>query len=71
MAVGDTLDFVVDCKGSLNNDSFDWAPTLTMKTTKWSAEADFAGDKASAPAESLWEKYIHTLLMTNEFTFVD
>ncbi len=74
---GETLDFVVDGRADSENDGFRWAPTIKMtglnesepKETVWSAKEDFRGP-APRPL-SVWERYAHVLLETNEFAFVD
>jgi hypothetical protein len=46
---GDTLDFVVDCVGDVNCDSFDWVVRLGLTTQSgqaagdWDSSADFHG----------------------------
>lgn len=52
---GDTLDFVVDCRGSQDFDGFTWVPTIKQmqgsgaktvalgRLLSWSAESDFGG----------------------------
>jgi hypothetical protein len=72
---GDTLDFVVDIRRTLNNDEFAWAPVISrvvpgrQPEATWSASAEF-GD---APVAWLgaWEQLAQALLMANEFCFVD
>jgi hypothetical protein len=72
---GDTLDFVVDIRGSLNSDQFTWAPVISEVSpldrpgTTWSAEAEF-GD-TPVPWLGPWEQLAQALLMANEFCFVD
>jgi hypothetical protein len=81
---GDTLDFMVDCRTNPGFDAFTWAPVLRAlpahgATTaalrapqEWNAAADFdAPSGGRKPALTQWERYIQTLLMTNEFSFVD
>ena len=74
----DTIDFVVDFHGEITDDEFVWAPVLQMKTAsaanagqmvEWSAAAQFSGPPA-APLTPL-ERYAQTLLLTNEFLFLD
>jgi hypothetical protein len=80
---GDFLDFVADCRQSVEFDSFHWAPTLkfTGEPTKanpderreWSARTDFTGPH-KAPEKlplTAWEKYAQVLLLANELMFVD
>jgi hypothetical protein len=81
---GDMLDFVVDNNGTLDFDSFTYAPTITAQTeagTKtiaqraaksWSAKQDFGGPETQQQQGlSAWERYVQALLMTNEFCFVE
>lgn len=81
---GDTLDFVVDCKGTLEFDGFNYAPIVSLmgkpglKTaaytgvTEWSAQQDFGGPETLQPKGlSAWERYLQALMMTNEFCFVE
>lgn len=82
---GDHIDFVVDIGSELNTDQFLWSPTISQIMMKestaqeadpspekqkiWDARSDFRG-----PAEyklNAWEQYVHVLLCTNEFLFVD
>jgi hypothetical protein len=74
----DTIDFVVDFHGEITDDEFTWAPVIQMKSTsaanagqmiEWSAAAQFGGPPP-APLTPL-EKYAQTLLLTNEFFFLD
>ena len=74
---GDTLDFIVDGRADSENDGFRWAPTIKMirtnesvpKETAWSARDDFRGP--TPQPLTVWERYAHVLLETNEFAFVD
>ncbi len=74
--VGDTIDFVVDCVQDSENDGFEWAPVITLKSGEsassprvWDARKDFGGP---APmALNAWEKLAQVLLQTSEFAFVD
>ncbi len=79
---GDTLDFVVDGRTDPAHDTFKWAPVIGLLETKspgdgtgrleWNAAADFAGPTPAPPAPlTAWEQYVHVLLLTNEFVFVD
>jgi hypothetical protein len=69
---GETIDFVVDCRADSNSDGFAWAPTIKMGEEEWLAQSGFAGPAPKAPAPmSAWEKYVHVLLESNEFFFVD
>jgi hypothetical protein len=76
----EAIDFVVDCRGDVSYDEFLWAPVITLtKSTaanageaeikEWNAATEFSGPPP-APLTSL-EKYAQTLLLTNEFMFLD
>ena len=76
---GDILDFVVDINADLNNDQFEWAPTIrdlsptagptASVPSVWDAERDFSGP---VPAQlSRWEQFAQVLLISNEFLFID
>ncbi|MBI3857518.1 MAG: DUF1553 domain-containing protein, partial [Planctomycetes bacterium] len=78
---GDTIDFVVDCRGDENSDSFVWSPVIRLVeapgnaaggTQEWSAAAEFRGPETK-PRKMLsaWERYAQVLLLSNEFMFVD
>jgi hypothetical protein len=68
---GDTLDFVVDIGGTLNNDQFLWAPVISADGTNWDARAEFTGPMPAPHHLSPWEQYAQVLLLANEFAFVD
>ncbi|MEA3211837.1 MAG: hypothetical protein QOE70_4894 [Chthoniobacter sp.] len=69
---GDTLDFIVDCAGTAQSDSFRWAMKVHGETGEWDASAQFAGPPAPLPPPlTPWEQYAQVLLEANEFTFVD
>ncbi len=78
---GDKIDFVTDCFGDMNSDSFTWSPTIRFladgKTVpgqrmEWSAANDFAeAARAMHPTLDAWQKYAQVLLLTNELVFVD
>ena len=81
---GDTIDFVVDCRAEQSFDGFSWSPVIRSvaasgvktvgaganKEAVWSAAAGFGGAD-SGKGLSAWDRYVQTLLMTNEFCFVD
>jgi len=75
VAAGETVDLVTDCIAGPNHDSFHWmihatlAPADGSPSSKWDSAADFRGP-APDPLDP-WARYAHTLLMTNEFVFVD
>src|SRR5262249_30318867 len=69
---GDTLDFLVDCRGNDNSDSFTWTISIETDGAAWNSHAGFRGPQPAPPAPlSAWEKYAQVLLETNEFVFVD
>jgi hypothetical protein len=81
---GDTIDFIVDSKGDVNCDTFQWAPTIELISTatqpaaappgltRWDAAADFAAPPGPPPPPlTALEQYAQALLLTNEFVFVD
>jgi hypothetical protein len=78
---GDTIDFVVDCRGDETSDSFVWSPVIRLVEApgnaaggvqEWSAKDEFRGPEAR-PRKLLtpWERYAQVLLLANEFMFVD
>jgi len=70
---GDTIDFLVECRGTDTSDSFEWVPIIHgISGGEWSAEGGFAGPVTGRPEPlSPWEKYAQVLLASNEFVFVD
>ena len=73
LKAGDTLDFVVDCIGNDLDDAFNWAPEIETAdgSTKWSSAALFAGPQEQVNTLTRWQRFVQTLLLTNEFAFVD
>ena len=83
VAVGDTIDFVIDCGASPDHDSYQWKPRVrvtssTSESVKanfvWSASKEF--DKSSAsllpsPKMDAWVQFAQVLFLSNEFAFVD
>jgi hypothetical protein len=75
---GETLDFIVDIRDGLNSDQFLWSPKIVAALSagagggnaqSWDAQKDFSG---TSPAPmSLWQQLAQTLMLTNEFVFVD
>jgi len=72
---GETLDFVVDCRESVNDDSFQWTVRIAYTTpvsgalSEFRSENQFQGpalERLSRPAQ-----FVQLLLMSNEFHFVD
>jgi len=79
---GDWLDFVTDCRGSVEYDSFTWAPITKLiaegaaapldERAEWNAKTDFGGPPKEKPKGlDPWEKYAQVLLLANELVFVD
>jgi mono/diheme cytochrome c family protein len=70
---GETIDFLVGCRGADNSDTFLWAPVIHgEKTGEWDAKGQFAGPPKPLPPQlKPWEQYAQVLLETNEFVFVD
>jgi hypothetical protein len=71
---GDVIDFTLDCVKDSENDSFQWAPVITLnrageKPQVWDAGKQFEGPRPRTL--NAWEKYAQVLLQTNEFAFVD
>jgi hypothetical protein len=83
LRAGETIDFLVDCRpaGNITWDEFAWAPVIRLEKPaaatqpaappgqEWSAAAQFGGPPPRPLSQ--WEKYAQTLLLTNEFVFVD
>jgi hypothetical protein len=72
---GDSVDFVVARRENVTCDQFLWAPAIRAiagspareaQAADWNATRDFVGLIADP-----WERYVHALLMTNEFVFID
>lgn len=82
---GEHIDFVADCRRSVEFDSFHWAPVVHRlagpgapagppdAVSEWSAKADFNGPvkRPEKRALTTWEKYAQVLLLANENFFVD
>jgi hypothetical protein len=77
---GDTIDFVVDCRGGPDSDGFSWAPRIQLASagsgtdaavTAWDAKDDFSGPKGTPQPLDAWEKLAQVLLLSNELMFVD
>jgi hypothetical protein len=77
MCKGDTLDFIVDIRDGLNSDQFLWSPKILAAANggaggnaqSWDAQKDFTGPAAASL--NLWQQLAQTLMLTNEFVFVD
>ena len=74
---GETIDFVVDRRDGLNHDEFLWSPKIKHSAAvgderDWSAKADFSGPPAPQPIPlTAWENFAQSLLLANEFVFID
>ena len=69
LKAGDTLDFILDCQGNPNSDSFSWAPFIRDTSSSLllaHAARDFGGPGTSALAA-----YAQVLLCSNEFLYLD
>ena len=72
---GEHIDFVVDCRTNESHDSFKSAIIVTQFTGEkdqrvWRSQADFR-DAADPGQLDAWSQLAQTLLLTNEFVFVD
>jgi hypothetical protein len=72
--VGDTVDFVTDCRSTIDFDQFDWTVTLRLTSSDgvpqvWDSVSGFHGP-VHLPL-SRWEQLAQVLFMSNEFMFVD
>jgi Protein of unknown function (DUF1553)/Protein of unknown function (DUF1549)/Planctomycete cytochrome C len=72
---GDTVDFVTDCRNSIEFDSFTWSVTLRLAALEndpgqiWDSVGGFHGP--IVPPLTRWQQLAQVLLMSNEFMFVD
>ena len=75
LKAGDTIDLVVDFQGTILHDEHEWPisirdtaaqPDGDLTNAVWNSQSGFHGE-ASDP----WLDYVHSLLMTNEFVFID
>ena len=68
---GETLDFVVDWQGHITHDEFEWPGVINRlsenrRKSQWDSNRDFRGASSNP-----WTEYVHALLMTNEFVFLE
>ncbi len=78
---GETIDFIVDCRGEDSFDSFSWAPVVRVADAptaagsdapeEWNAATNFGGPEKVVKTMTAWEKYVQVLMESNEFVFVD
>jgi hypothetical protein len=71
---GETIDFVVDIGGVLNNDQYLWTATIhelaaAKGALSWKSHDDFPANIANRL--TAWELLAQVLMCTNEFVFVD
>jgi len=73
---GDTVDFLTDCRTNPNYDTFEWKVTVQFTRTSnrnlsraWDSRQDFHGPLPEPLTR--WQQYAQTLLLTNEFLFLD
>lgn len=72
---GATIDFVADCGANESHDSFVWKITVQQivddaESRMWNSENDFPRAPAAARLSPL-QQLAQTLMLTNEFMFVD
>ena len=73
---GDTLDFLTDCRENPSHDSFQWRVTIrqvegadNQATGEWKSQSGFHGPEPEPLGP--WQRLAQTLMLTNEFIFVD
>ena len=79
MKAGDTLDFIVDIGDGLNSDQFLWRTNSGIGQLRRRRACGVRGlgcqkDFAAPPRRSHstpWEQLAQTLMLTNEFMFID
>lgn len=74
LKAGQFIDFVVDCRTNPGHDSFRSKFVVTQAVDGqpariWNSELDFR--EAPAPRQDPWAQLAQTLLLTNEFSFID
>jgi len=74
LQAGQTVDFVVDCRSNSAHDSFRSKFVITQTVSGqparlWNSEQDFR--ETPAPRLDPWAQLAQTLLLTNEFAFID
>lgn len=71
-AQGNTVDLIIDCRDDVAFDSFNWSIEIRHVDNpgqRWSMSEQFRGTPAAQLNE--WELLAQTLLLSNEFQFVD
>ncbi|MEM7314156.1 MAG: hypothetical protein AAF497_13495, partial [Planctomycetota bacterium] len=71
---GEHVDFVTDCRSEESFDSFYWPVSVrtadsSSDRTQWDSRKDFHGPLPRPMTK--WARYAQSLLLTNEFMFVD
>ena len=74
---GDTIDLVVTCRQNNAYDGFFWKPLVRLQPAgdpsaeaiTWEAAGGFHGPLP--PPLDVWQRLAHTLLLTNEFMYLD
>ncbi|MFN7680937.1 MAG: DUF1553 domain-containing protein, partial [Planctomyces sp.] len=74
LQAGQFVDFVVDCRTNSSHDSFRSKIVVTQAVDGqpvriWNSEQDFR--EAPTPRQDPWAQLAQTLLLTNEFSFID
>ena len=74
LQAGQTVDFVVDCRSNPGHDSFRSKFVITQTVPGqpariWNSEQDFR--ETPTPRLDPWAQLAQTLLLTNEFSFID
>jgi hypothetical protein len=75
MKRGDTLDFLTDCRENSSHDSFQWRVTIRRDqngdgvAAEWNSETGFHGPQPEPLGA--WQRLSQTLMLTNEFLFLD
>ncbi|MEZ6127832.1 MAG: PSD1 and planctomycete cytochrome C domain-containing protein [Planctomycetaceae bacterium] len=75
LQAGDAIDFVTYCGTDQNHDSFEWKITLQQSVNgqqvrEWRSDADFSTSRPETRLSPL-AQLAQTLMLTNEFLFVD
>jgi hypothetical protein len=70
--VGDTIDFVTDCIGGNDSDTFEWKVRLVSRDeNRYRCQSERHFSSSQPVAISVWEEAAQALLLTNEFCFID
>ncbi|MCB1079421.1 MAG: hypothetical protein KDM64_16505, partial [Verrucomicrobiae bacterium] len=78
---GEALDFATVCRGDPKGDTYQWAPTITMKSAempgmagmakRWDARSNFLNPDRMPQPLGPWEELAQVLLLSNEFIWVE